>query len=161
MNATELKINVPAGYEIDKENSTFECIKFKPIQEVRTWKDIKRIKGAYINSDSDIDDIQCSKDEYDKNIFINEKHAKSALAMAQISQLMPYYGGAITDEEWRDDNMPKYCIDRSIDHSNHYIELTSNYYFYRFLAFRTKEQRERFMSYEDNINLVMDYLMID
>ena len=25
----ELKINIPKGYEIDKENSTFECIKFK------------------------------------------------------------------------------------------------------------------------------------
>lgn len=26
----EIKINVPEGMEIDKENSTFECIKFKP-----------------------------------------------------------------------------------------------------------------------------------
>lgn len=26
----EIKINVPEGIEIDKENSTFECIKFKP-----------------------------------------------------------------------------------------------------------------------------------
>lgn len=25
----ELKIDIPEGYEIDKENSTFECIKFK------------------------------------------------------------------------------------------------------------------------------------
>jgi hypothetical protein len=29
----ELKINIPEGYEIDKENSTFECIKFKKIPE--------------------------------------------------------------------------------------------------------------------------------
>jgi hypothetical protein len=27
----EIKITPPDGYEIDKENSTFECIKFKPI----------------------------------------------------------------------------------------------------------------------------------
>lgn len=27
---TEIKIQVPEGMEIDKENSTFECIKFKP-----------------------------------------------------------------------------------------------------------------------------------
>ena len=26
----ELKVEIPKGYEIDKENSTFECIKFKP-----------------------------------------------------------------------------------------------------------------------------------
>ena len=29
METKELKIQVPEGYEIDKENSTFECIKFK------------------------------------------------------------------------------------------------------------------------------------
>lgn len=29
MNTKEIKITVPDGYEIDKENSTFECIKFK------------------------------------------------------------------------------------------------------------------------------------
>ena len=32
METKELKIQVPDGYEIDKENSTFECIKFKPIK---------------------------------------------------------------------------------------------------------------------------------
>lgn len=30
METKEIKINIPEGYEIDKENSTFECIKFKP-----------------------------------------------------------------------------------------------------------------------------------
>lgn len=29
MDTKEIKITVPEGYEIDKENSTFECIKFK------------------------------------------------------------------------------------------------------------------------------------
>lgn len=29
METKELKIQVPESYEIDKENSTFECIKFK------------------------------------------------------------------------------------------------------------------------------------
>ena len=29
MDTKELKIQVPEGYEIDKESSTFECIKFK------------------------------------------------------------------------------------------------------------------------------------
>ena len=33
MEKKELKIQVPEGYEIDKENSTFECIKFKPIKK--------------------------------------------------------------------------------------------------------------------------------
>ena len=29
MEAKELKIQVPEGYEIDKENSTFECVNLK------------------------------------------------------------------------------------------------------------------------------------
>lgn len=37
---TEVKIIVPEGMEIDKENSTFECIKFKPKE--LTYDDIAR-----------------------------------------------------------------------------------------------------------------------
>lgn len=33
----EIKIDIPEGYEIDKENSTFECIKFKKkVNEINT-----------------------------------------------------------------------------------------------------------------------------
>ena len=36
----EIKINIPEGYEIDKENSTFECIKFKKKNELpTTWEE--------------------------------------------------------------------------------------------------------------------------
>ena len=35
----ELRVEVPQGYEIDKENSTFECIKFKP-KGIKTWNDL-------------------------------------------------------------------------------------------------------------------------
>lgn len=159
METKELKINVPEGYEIDRENSTLECIKFNPIQNVKTWKDIKTINGVYINSLSDISPIsgEKSEDETDTNIFIDEKHAKSALAMAQISQLMPYYGGAITNEEWNDVNMKKYCIENYTG----CVSESDNYCNGLFLAFRTMEQRERFMSYPENIQLVKDYLMID
>lgn len=40
METKEIKINIPKGYEIDKENSTFECIKFKPSKKYFTYKDI-------------------------------------------------------------------------------------------------------------------------
>ena len=36
----QLTIDIPEGYEIDKENSTFECIKFKPIKKYLTYKEI-------------------------------------------------------------------------------------------------------------------------
>ena len=40
MDTKELKIQIPEGYEIDKENSTFECIKFKPIKKYLTYKKV-------------------------------------------------------------------------------------------------------------------------
>ena len=40
MKTKEFKIQIPEGYEIDKENSTFECIKFKSIKKniTKLWK---------------------------------------------------------------------------------------------------------------------------
>lgn len=40
METKEFKIQVPEGYEIDKENSTFERIKFKPIKKAMTYEDV-------------------------------------------------------------------------------------------------------------------------
>lgn len=37
METKELKVQVPEGYEIDKENSTFEHIRFKPIKKDITY----------------------------------------------------------------------------------------------------------------------------
>lgn len=42
MKAKQVIITPPEGYEIDRENSTFECIKFKPIKQER-WRDKKKL----------------------------------------------------------------------------------------------------------------------
>ena len=161
----ELKINIPEGYEIDKESSTFECIKFKP-KGIKTWNDLC---AASLNSDevrvSGYRIWDCYSNiyvtnkliasDYSRNVFLTKKEAKSSLAMAQISQLMPYYGGAISDEEWGDWDIIKYTIIRVED----YIELNSSYLGFSFLAFYTEEQRDSF--YEHNKQLVKDYLMLD
>lgn len=36
----EIKITPPEGYEIDRKNSTFECIKFKPIKKSGEMKNM-------------------------------------------------------------------------------------------------------------------------
>ena len=160
----ELKIVVPKGYVIDKENSTFECIKFKP-KGIKTWNDLCEasqnsgevmVSGYCICDYSNIyatnrlmagDDI--------RNVFLTEKGAKSSLAMSQISQLMPYYGGAITDAEWSDSETTKYAITRYKGQS----ALKNTILWYHFLAFHTEEQRDDFL--EHNYELVKDFLMID
>jgi len=43
----ELKINVPEGFEIDKDNSSYELIKFKPIRK-KDFKEIKTFNDACI-----------------------------------------------------------------------------------------------------------------
>lgn len=164
METKELKISVPQGYEIDKENSTFECIKFKKIEQ-KKWRDNKEVVvlGYYINSNSNIIQIKdgsgCNNanEDFNHNIFATKKQAKSALAMAQISQIMANderFGGIITDEEWVN-NYRKNVIYRNKNGINIGTVLNE----YKFLAFHTNEQRNLFL--QENGDLIKDYLMID
>ena len=150
-------ILIPRGYELDKEMSTFEKIVLKKKEnDVKTWNDLvcKQIPDGskWIAASGDIIFFDRKLGEFDKNVYIDEKHAKSALAMAQISQLMPYYGGAITDEEWNNSDVLKYSICRNED----YVSFKSQHY--ELLSFHTEEQRNDFLKY--NEQLVKDYLMI-
>ena len=158
METKEVKIVVPPGYEVDKENSTFECIKFKKVKETKTWKDLTSVMGYYINTDSQIKPVgEVPADESAYIVFLTKKHAKSALAMAQISQLMPFYGGEITDEEWENTDMVKYILGRYCNETTTCTRAA--YGMYSFLAFHTAEQRNEFLKY--NERLVKDYFMID
>ena len=153
------KVTAPNGYEIDEENSTFENIVFKKTeQDVKTWEDLigEQMSDSYkwIDNKSYIRNACGKFGLIDKNVFIDERHAKSALAMAQISQLMPYFGGSITDEEWKS-NIMKYCIAR--DHKN-LIYRSFVWHEYHILAFHTEEQRNNFIKY--NKQLINDYLML-
>lgn len=90
--------------------------------------------------------------------FATQKQAKSALAMARISQLIAHdarYGGAITEEEWRSIKIDKFGIHK---YAGGLCRSTVQFS-YCFLAFHTKEQRELFL--DENERLVKDYLMID
>jgi len=154
----EINIVAPEGYEIDKENSTFECIKFKPVQKKR-WRDDTdaQIKGYIINLASMINVWTGFNTPDNYHVFATEKQAKSALAMARISQIMANderFGGVVTDEEWNNKDIGKYVIIRERD----CICPDLNYTFYRFLAFHTEEQRELFL--QENEDLVRDYLCL-
>lgn len=154
----EIKITPPEGYEIDKENSTFDCIKFKPV--IKRWRYNKdaTIRGFYVDTFSYIyrnggTNIPCNY-----NTFATEKQAKSALAMARISQIMvndERFGGVVTDEEWNSGDSLRYIIER---YKNE-ITTSNCYYNYTFLAFHTREQRDLFL--KENKDLVKDYLMIN
>jgi hypothetical protein len=155
----ELKTDIPEGYEIDRENSTFECIKLKRIRN--RWRDtVSKLNGFTIGGFGGIEATGAvsTKGCGGHGIFATEKIAKSALAMAQISQIMANdnrFGGIITDKEWEDDDVDKYVIVRS----NNKIEVFKYWTRYYFLAFRTLGQCNLFL--EENEDLVKDYFMID
>ena len=156
----EVKIVPPEGYEIDKENSTFDCIKFKPI--TKRWRDNKEalIVGYYINHHSNVFPVGPSwfhNIEINYNIFATEKQAKSALAMARISQIMANderFGGVVTDKEWGNGNTLKYVLARCENKIIRSLCTTR----YDFLAFHTSEQSDLFL--EENEDLIKDYLML-
>lgn len=134
-NVTKVIIPKDCDFEV-KDN----IIIVTPKKIIRTWEDLKGI---------------CPIKAFYMTLYMSEKHAKSALAMAQISQLMPYYGKEITNEEWKDGNMDKYVLFKYEGHIN--IDTSRNTHF--FLAFHTGQQCEDFLKY--NEQLVKDYLMIE
>lgn len=124
----------------------------------KRWRDNehKTISGYYTHSDSRIiysKDHNNTKENY--NIFATEKQAKSALAMARISQIMANderFGGIVTDEEWTDKSW------YSIIRINNDLR-TATRFCYELLAFHTKKQADLFL--EENRDLVKDYYMMD
>ena len=147
----EIKIQVPEGYEIDKEKSTFENIVFKKKKAINCWEDLEGISGCSFTIESLIVHWSgLSNIEENKNVFLNEKYTKSALALAQISQLLPYYDSNV---DW-DRAAAKYCIVRI----GNEIHIDTKQSSYQLLAFNSKEEAKRFLKY--NEQLVKDYFML-
>lgn len=100
METKEIKINIPRGYEIDKENSTFECIKFKPSKKYFTYKDIcaKLFKeegpGYYVASDGNIQKTQLEAFRQfitAPNNAPSKKQLERLLALNQLMNIAYYY----------------------------------------------------------------------
>lgn len=103
----EVKIQVPEGYEIDEENSTFKCIKFKPIKEAKTYDDVAielfSGKGCYfIDGRGNVRHIT----EYDglvnePNNCVTEKQAEKLLAINKLMNVT-HYLNKDWKPNWRD-----------------------------------------------------------
>ena len=93
MERKEVKIEVPQGYEIDKEKSTFEKIIFKKIPEnPKTWEEYcKLTKGSYSNYASTTNMV--NKDKYTGayNEFVTKERARQFIALGQLMQLRDYW----------------------------------------------------------------------
>ena len=88
----ELKIEVPQGYEIDRQKSTFEKIVFKKIPEnPKTWEEycsLMKGKTVYYTNCNTIT-VSGFSDAHDK--FVNKKRAEQFIALGMLLQLRDYW----------------------------------------------------------------------
>lgn len=103
MEAKEIKINIPEGYEIDKENSTFECIKLKPIKKELTYEDVAEElfpKNLFsVDIHGRIFEISSHGSKIDINNATNRKQLERLFALNQLLNIAEYYNKKNPKEE--------------------------------------------------------------
>ncbi len=150
----EIEFNIPEGYVIDNSKSTEYKIVCKPIepQYPKLWEDAfwaKPISGFDIKLyNSDIR----SATSREKALFKTKKQAASALAYAQLTQLMalPCYNGDWTPN-WDDLSQQKYFIIRL---KSDLVKINFSSYFC-FLAFKSEKVRDEF--YNNHMDLIKQF----
>jgi len=101
METKELKIQVPEGYEIDRENSTFEKIVFKKIENElpKSWEDLYEVGGWFVDFHSDVVTSGSMRTaDSVKNRFPTKEEAEACVALAQLCQLRDRY-----NDGWKPD----------------------------------------------------------
>lgn len=99
MENKEIKITVPEGYEIDKENSTFACIKFK--KKALTYDDVakalfERNPTFYINDRGLIIEFSEMTDCYaDATNGVTEQQLERVLALNKLMNVAEYLNQGI------------------------------------------------------------------
>ena len=136
-----MKIDVPAGYMIDREHSTFEKIVFKKRELPKSWEELHMIKGWFVENGSGVHEFEnCFTISKNRNLFPTKEEAEACLALAQLCQLRDRY-----NDEWK----PNW---KSVAETKWVIEISRNAIFknfhrvnHRILAFRTEELRDKFL----------------
>lgn len=94
METKELKIQAPEGYEIDREESTLDCIKFKLIKKNITYKDVcnKLFEHSYyFISEHGLIIFYTGKNKFDANNALTSHQLKRLLALNQLLNIAEYY----------------------------------------------------------------------
>lgn len=95
METKEIKIKVPEGYEIDKENSTFSCIKFKPSKKELTYENVaeKLFSNIYYYTNASGEIVTTTRliVTEDKNNATTKKQLYRLMALNQLLNIAEYY----------------------------------------------------------------------
>lgn len=153
MDTKKLKINIPEGYEIDKEKSTFEEIVFKKVEDPlaklpKTWEEYcEQTEGNVSYFFSSHDSIIKSWFEGSYFEFVTEERVKQYVSLGKLLQLRDYWVS-----NWKDDSKnfvaAIYHFDGEIVNTNVSKKRSSNYS----LTFPTREMAKEFKNcFEDLI----------
>lgn len=119
MNAKELKIEAPEGYEVDWENSSRNTIRFKPVKKKITYQDVKAelFKGTkkyYIESAGNIYASRTIRFSGENVILATSKNQiEQLLALNKLMNVAKYLNG-----DWKPnftDNKYKFYISYCYD----------------------------------------------
>jgi hypothetical protein len=97
-----LKIEIPQGYEIDKEKRTFENIVFKLAKKElpKSWEELEEISGYYVDGATSGITLKTITTSNNRNVFATKEQAEASIALAQLSQLLTVYNDGKTESTY-------------------------------------------------------------
>ena len=160
METKELKIEVPKGYEIDKENSTFECIRFKPIKKDITYEDVcntlfKNDTGYFIDRYGEVNFYNIGTNRFDANNAPNGRQLNRLLALNQLLNIAEYYN------KMHPDNTNPCVIVYCKQTKTYNATFTDNIYMYGIRAFFNSEMDAEAVISNPNFRKVLDTIYKD
>ena len=146
MEEKKLKINIPEGYEIDRENSTFEEIVFKKVEDPlaklpKTWKEYcKQTEGYVSYFFSSPNSVIKSWFEGSYNEFVTEERVKQYVALGKLLQLRDYWVG-----NWKDDSNNSVAVIYNLNGEIKNMGLSHKQSLNFPLTFPTREMAQKFV----------------
>ena len=133
---TEIRIQVPEGMEIDKENSTFECIKFK-------------------SKDLTYQEISKKFQPYNSSVCTNTDHLSKLITFRKLLEIADYLNGD-WKPDWTNDTQYKYIISYNSKTRTFFIQ---NYWYNPgVICFSSKEKALKAIKIIGEEELIQFYL---
>ena len=139
----EVNIEAPEGYEIDKENSTFECIKFKKkVKEYPSRVIDLEVRQCWWVSNNDAREDNHPRQFNDLSDLNTEEQAEAILALCQLIRLRDAWN-EIDGLDWApNDTIPSYVVENYAGK----LEVDSCYNQNHILYFKDEETADRFLN---------------
>ena len=135
-------------------NTLFGKENLQPEPKIRTWEDVEKEHPEHFRHSNVPTPMLIPSQE------LRDKLLNKSIATYKIATLIELgYGGMVTEEEWKNKENPKSVIRCTTD-IEPCLYIDTVYDDFQFIAFRTDEQAEKFMSYPENVKLIEQYYMI-